>query len=109
MFERVIAQTIQKITAETVQERSLIPLLDEGSLGAACACLAAHTAPGGLVLTGFGLDPAHLPGDFPVTPLAEVDAAMAAAGLTPGARWSTWTGEPFDDGGYVVATYRRPT
>jgi hypothetical protein len=28
MFERVIAQTIQKITAETVQERSLIPLLD---------------------------------------------------------------------------------
>lgn len=28
MFERVIAQTIQKITAETLQERSLIPLAD---------------------------------------------------------------------------------
>lgn len=28
MFERVIAQTIQKITAETLQERSLIPLVD---------------------------------------------------------------------------------
>lgn len=28
MFERVIAQTIQRITAETLQERSLIPLAD---------------------------------------------------------------------------------
>jgi SAM-dependent methyltransferase len=86
-----------------------IPLLDEGSLGAACARLAAHTAPGGLVLTGFGLDPAHLPGDCPVTSLADVDAAMVAAGLTPEERWSTWAGDPFDAGGYVVATYRRPS
>jgi SAM-dependent methyltransferase len=86
-----------------------VPLLDEGTLGAACARLAAHTAPGGTVVAGFGLDADHLPGDCPVTPLPEVDAAMAAAGLAAGDRWSTWTREPFAEReGYVVATYRRP-
>jgi len=85
-----------------------LPLLDEGTLGAACDRLAAHTAPGGTLVAGFGLDPDHLPGDCPVTPLADVDAALAAAGLTAGERWSTWTREPFADDGYVVATYRSP-
>ena len=86
-----------------------VPLLDEGTLGAACNRLAAHTAPGGTVVAGFGLDADHLPGDCPVTPLPEVDSAMAAAGLAAGDRWSTWTREPFAEGdGYVVATYRRP-
>ena len=86
-----------------------IPLLDEGTLGAACERVAAHTAPAGLVVTGFGLDADHLPGDCPVTPLSDVDAAMAAAGLDVGERWGTWAGDPFvEDDGYVVATYRRP-
>ncbi|WP_036571312.1 class I SAM-dependent methyltransferase [Nocardioides sp. URHA0032] len=84
-----------------------IPLLDEGTLAAACDRLGAHTARGGVLVTGFGLDAAHLPGDCPVTPLPEVDAAMAAAGLAAGERHATWTGDRFDDGGYVVATYRR--
>jgi SAM-dependent methyltransferase len=82
-----------------------IPLLEDGMLAAVCERLAAHSAPGGVVVTGFGLDAAHLPGDCPVTPLADVDAAMAAAGLTTAEHYGTWSGEPFD-GGYVVATYR---
>ncbi|HEU5037947.1 MAG TPA: class I SAM-dependent methyltransferase [Nocardioides sp.] len=86
-----------------------IPLLEEGTLAAACERLAAHTAPGAVLVTGFGLDDAHLPGDCPVTPLADVDGAMARAGLDPGERWSTWTRDPFEEGGgYVVASYRRP-
>ncbi len=86
-----------------------LPLLDDGDLAPACARLAAHTAPGGMLVTGFGLDADHLPGDCPVTPLADVDAAMAAAGLAPADRWGTWTADPFDPAaGYVVATYGRP-
>ena len=85
-----------------------IPLLEDGTLAAACERLAAHTAPGGVVVTGFGLDAAHLPGDCPVTELSAVDAAMAAAGLEDAAHHGTWSGEPFD-GGYVVAAYRRPS
>lgn len=86
-----------------------IPLLDDGTLPAACERLAAHTSPGGVVVTGFGLDAAHLPGDCPVTTLADVDAAMTEAGLSVGERYGTWSGDPFDEtGGYVVATYRRP-
>ena len=86
-----------------------VPLLEEGTLAAACECVAAHVAPGGEVVTGFGLDDEHLPGDCPVTPLADVDAAMVAAGLDVGERRGSWAGEPFaEGGGYVVATYRRP-
>ena len=84
-----------------------IPLLEPGTLADACARLAAHAAPGGVVVVGFGLDSDHLPGDCPVTPLDDVDAAMAAAGLVPEDRHGTWAGGPFE-GGYVVATYRRP-
>jgi len=85
-----------------------IPLLEAGALDAACERLAAHTADDGLVVCGFGLDPAHLPGDCPVTPLPDVDAAMAAAGLEAGDRFGTWSGDPFDEaGGYAVATYWR--
>lgn len=85
-----------------------VPLLDPGTLEATCERVAAHAAPAALVVCGFGLNPAHLPGDCPVTPLVEVDAAMAAAGLSAASHHGTWTGEPFDPAGsYVVATYRR--
>jgi hypothetical protein len=87
-----------------------IPLLEEGSLAAVCDRLAVHTASGGVVVCGFGLDAAHLPGDCPVTPLGDVDAAMVGAGLEMGDRFSTWGGDPFDPAtGYVVAVYRRPS
>ncbi len=85
-----------------------IPLLEEDTLTAACERLAAHTVPGGAVVCGFGLDAAHLPGDCPPTPLAEVDAAMAAAGLAPARRFGSWAGDGFDPaGGYVVTVHTR--
>jgi SAM-dependent methyltransferase len=85
-----------------------IPLLEAGTLAPACARFAAHLAPGGRVVCGFGLDAAHLPGDCPPTALAEVDAAMAAAGLEPAARFGTWSGDPFDEQrGYVVCVHTR--
>lgn len=84
------------------------PLLEPGTLGAAAASLAEHVTPGGHLVAGFGLDPAHLPGGCPVVPLGDVDAAFAAAGLEPTARWAGWDRAPYDDGGYVVASYVRP-
>jgi SAM-dependent methyltransferase len=85
-----------------------VPLLEEGTLAAACERLAAHTVPDGLVVCGFGLDDAHLPGDCPPTPLADVDAAMAAAGLLPVERFDGWDGGTFDAAaGYVVTVHRR--
>jgi len=86
---------------------NIVPLLEPGTLVAAAARLAAHTAPGGRVVCGFGLDADHLPGDCPVTPLAEVDAAFAAAGLDAGERFSTWAGADYDGGGYVVTVHGR--
>ncbi|GEP37529.1 hypothetical protein NPS01_11920 [Nocardioides psychrotolerans] len=87
---------------------NVIPLLEPGTLDAVAARLAAHTDGGGLVVCGFGLDEDHLPGDCPVTPLADVDAAFSRAGLQPVERWATWDRGPWvDGGGYVVTSHRR--
>jgi SAM-dependent methyltransferase len=83
-----------------------VPLLEDGTLAAACERLAAHLVPGGRLVCGFGLDAAHLPGACPPTPLAEVEAAMAAAGLSRVDRSGTWAGDTFDHGrGYVVTVH----
>ena len=59
------------------------------------------------MVCGFGLDAAHLPAGCPVTPLADFDAAMTAAGLEPEARFAGWDRAPFaPGGGYVVAVHR---
>lgn len=88
---------------------NILPLLEPGTLPAVCERLAAHTAPGGLVVCGFGLEAEHLPGGCPVTPLAEVDEAMAAAGLVPVERYGTWDRGAFETGaGYVVTLHGRP-
>ncbi|WP_307827968.1 class I SAM-dependent methyltransferase [Nocardioides sp. SYSU D00038] len=81
-----------------------LPLLEPGTLGPACTALAAHVAPGGRLVTGFGLDAEHLPAGCPVLPLAQVDAALAAAGLEVVERWSSWQRTPFADqrDGYAV-------
>jgi SAM-dependent methyltransferase len=86
-----------------------IPLLEPGTLADAARALAAHVRPdGGRLVCGFGLDDAHLPGDCPVTPLADVDAAFAAAGLAPVERFSTWDRAPYDEAeGYVVTVHGR--
>jgi len=87
---------------------NIVPLLEPGTLPAVARRLAAHTAPGGRVVCGFGLDAAHLPAGCPVTPLADLDAAMTAAGLEPAARWSGWGRAPFEEpSGYVVVEHVR--
>ncbi|WP_244930911.1 class I SAM-dependent methyltransferase [Nocardioides sp. W7] len=86
---------------------NIVPLLEPGTLDAVAARLAAHVSAGGRVVCGFGLDAAHLPGDCPVTPLADVDAAMAAAGLVAAEPFATWDGDPYDGGGYVVTVHER--
>ncbi|GAB3791239.1 class I SAM-dependent methyltransferase [Nocardioides ungokensis] len=86
---------------------NIVPLLEPGTLAPVAARLAAHVAPGGRVVCGFGLDAAHLPAGCPVTPLADFDDAMAAAGLEQEARFSGWDRAPFDPAsGYVVAVHR---
>lgn len=88
---------------------NVIPLLDPGTLRAAALSCAGVLRPGGLLLAGFGLDAEHLPEGCDPTPLADVDSALGAAGLVPEHRWSTWGGEPYDDGGgYVVVAHRHP-
>lgn len=87
---------------------NIIPLLEPDTLGAVAERLAAHTVPGGRVVCGFGLDAAHLPAGCAPTPLAEHDAALAAAGLVPAGRYASWDGQEYADGGYVVTVHRRP-
>jgi SAM-dependent methyltransferase len=87
---------------------NVIPLLAPGTLRQAVSRLAAHLRPQGLLVAGFGLDSAHLPGRCPVTPLDHYDAACAAAGLTLVERFATWDGSPFTDpAGYAVSVHRR--
>lgn len=87
---------------------NIIPLLEPGTLEPVCARLAAHVAPGGRLVCGFGLDADHLPPGCPVTPLADVDAAMEAAGLEPVERFSTWDRAAFAESeGYVVTVHTR--
>lgn len=86
---------------------NILPLLEPGRLGAVCDRLAAHVDSHGAVVCGFGLDADHLPPGCPVTPLADVDEAMAAAGLVPEERYAGWDAAPFDPtDGYVVTVHR---
>ena len=85
---------------------NIIPLLEPDTLTQVCTRLAEHTRPGGRIVCGFGLDAAHLPGDCPVTPLADVDRAMEAAGLRLVTRFSGWGQESFAAAeGYVVTVH----
>ncbi|WP_127479295.1 class I SAM-dependent methyltransferase [Nocardioides pantholopis] len=87
---------------------NIVPLLEPGTLPAVCERLAAHTAAGGRVVCGFGLDADHLPAGCPVTPLAQFEEAMAAAGLDPVATYGTWDRGAFEPGaGYVVTVHGR--
>ena len=87
-----------------VMAGNVVPLLAEGTVGLSVAALAALLRPGGLLVSGFGLDPAHLPPRCPVTPIEEYDEAARSAGLSLQARCSTWDGAPFDPAeGYAVS------
>ena len=86
---------------------NVIPLLAPGTLLAAVQRLAAHLQPGGLMVSGFGLDAAHLPPGCAVTPLADYDGACEVAGLSYLRRYATWDKESWrTDAGYAVSVHR---
>jgi len=85
---------------------NVVPFLELEALPAVAEQLATLLLPGGLVVSGFGLDAAHLPEGSPVLPLAAYDEAMAGAGLALVTRLSGWDGRPFAGGGYAVTVHR---
>ncbi|MGW7230258.1 class I SAM-dependent methyltransferase [Streptomyces cyaneofuscatus] len=88
---------------------NVIPLLAPGTEAAVIGQLAAVLRPGGLLVTGMGLDAAHLP--LPEAPfgLADFDAWCDRAGLTLRQRHATWSGDPYVPGcGYAVSVHVRP-
>ncbi|HEX7355130.1 MAG TPA: class I SAM-dependent methyltransferase [Mycobacteriales bacterium] len=91
---------------------NVLPLLAAGTEAAAIAGMAARLAPDGLLVVGFGLDPAHLPLESAPFGLIGYDAWCAEAGLTLRNRYSSWDGDPFDDddhdgSGYAVSVHCR--
>ncbi|WP_299056116.1 class I SAM-dependent methyltransferase [uncultured Nocardioides sp.] len=88
---------------------NVVPLCETGTLPAVAAGCAGAVVPGGLVVSGFGLDADHLPDGCPVTSLTEWDAACAAAGLVLRQRYAGWdhatAGVPGD--GYAVSVHVR--
>jgi SAM-dependent methyltransferase len=89
---------------------NVIPLLAPGTEPAVVRQLAAALRPGGLLVTGMGLDAAHLPLPEPPLTLQEFDHWCAQAGLTLRQRYATWSGDPYVEGcGYAVSVHSRPT
>ncbi|MDQ0848003.1 bifunctional 2-polyprenyl-6-hydroxyphenol methylase/3-demethylubiquinol 3-O-methyltransferase UbiG [Streptomyces sp. V1I6] len=89
---------------------NVIPLLAPGTESVVVRQLAAVLRPGGLLVTGMGLDAAHLPLPEPTVTLTEFDHWCTQAGLTLRQRYATWSGDPYDEGcGYAVSVHCRPT
>lgn len=89
---------------------NVIPLLAPGTEPAVVRQLAAALRPGGLLVTGMGLDAAHLPLPEPSVTLAEFDHWCTQSGLTLRQRYATWSGDPYYQGcGYAVSVHSRPT
>lgn len=88
---------------------NVIPLLAPGTEPMVVRQLAAALRPGGLLVTGMGLDAAHLPLPEPTVTLAEFDHWCTQAGLTLRQRYATWSGDPYYQGcGYAVSVHCRP-
>jgi SAM-dependent methyltransferase len=64
------------------------------------ANLVDRLAPGGLLVSGFSLQPDQLS-------CAHYDAFASSLGLAPVARWATWERHAFADGDYAVSVHRR--
>ncbi|QNE78951.1 methyltransferase domain-containing protein [Streptomyces finlayi] len=87
---------------------NVIPLLAPGTESGVVRQLAAVLRSGGLLVTGMGLDAAHLPLSEPPVTLTEFDEWCTEAGLTLRQRYATWSGDPYDaDGGYAVSVHSR--
>jgi SAM-dependent methyltransferase len=87
---------------------NVVPLVAEGTEVTVVARMAAHVAPGGVLVAGFGLDRAHLPPTAAHIRLDDYDAWCAAAGLARELRFATWQAGPYVGGGYAVSVHRRP-
>jgi SAM-dependent methyltransferase len=85
---------------------NVMPLLAEGTGPAVVANLAALLVPAGALITGFGLDAAHLPIPEPTVDLPGYDAWCTAGGLTLEQRLGAWDGQPYDENGYAVSIHR---
>lgn len=85
---------------------NVIPLLAPGSEPAVVARLAGCVRPAGLLVAGFGLDPAHLPLPEAPVDLRSYDRWCAAAGLELLERFATWSGDAYCGGGYAVSVHR---
>ncbi|MEU3164487.1 methyltransferase domain-containing protein [Streptosporangium sp. NPDC006930] len=86
---------------------NVIPLLAPGTEARTVAGLAALLRPGGLLVSGFGLDAAHLPLASATVTLADYDGWCRDSGLSPLRRLATWEGAPYDGGGYAVSVHTR--
>ncbi|MGN6330395.1 MAG: class I SAM-dependent methyltransferase [Motilibacteraceae bacterium] len=104
--------------ALVVAAGNVVPLVAPGSEADVVAALARHLRPGGLLVTGFGLDAEHLPTGVPPVALADYDTWCARAGLQLERRHAGWDGEPFpveqggsagrsEAPGYAVSVHRR--
>ena len=95
-----------------VMAGNVVPFIEPDALGATVAALAGQLRPGGLLVTGFGTDRAHLPPGAPLVPLTAYDVACAGAGLTLLERHAGWGREewPADgsDPGYAVSVHAVP-
>jgi SAM-dependent methyltransferase len=79
---------------------NVMVFLAPGTEGAVVERLAAHLAPGGLLVSGWRTDRLAR---------ASYDDLVVAAGLEPGVRQSTWDGDTWhDDADWCVAVDRRP-
>ncbi len=87
---------------------NVFPFLQPGAGPRALARLAAHLRPDGLLVSGFGLDRAHLPAAAAIVDIADYDAWCAAAGMAPVSRHAGWDADAWSDSaGYAVSVHRR--
>jgi len=85
---------------------NVIPLASPDTEARVVARMAEHLRPGGLLVTGFGLDRTHLPAAAGLIALTDYDAWCAAARLRLLDRRATWDGEPYTaGGGYAVSVH----
>jgi predicted TPR repeat methyltransferase len=90
-----------------VMAGNVVPYLADGTLPRVIERLAAHLAPGGYLVAGFGLAGA-LPENGAAVDLRVYDRLAEAAGLSFIARYSTWEERPFAPGDtYAVTVHRR--
>lgn len=86
---------------------NVVPLLAAGTEAATVRRLAAHLAPHGVLVAGFGLDAAHLPLRSAPFGLSEYDGWCTDAGLVLQRRLADWGGAAYrPGGGYAVSLHR---